>query len=262
MDKNEHIQSGILELYVAGALSEKENEQVYQLIQEYPEILNEIKEIEKTISVLTASVAPKETDTSFKNVLIKLVQDRERQGKVVSINKPKNNWVTYTGWAASILIGSTLLLNIINNNNLNDKLAEEKQQFEKQLDKANSSLAENEKLLTVIRDKNIVTIPLAGQKVSPESYAKVYWNKNSKTIYLDVKGLPDPPEGKVYQLWSLKLNPLTPTSLGTIDGFVADANKIFNIDNPNDSQAFGITLEPVGGSESPTMDQLYTLGAV
>ncbi|WP_309477274.1 hypothetical protein [Tenacibaculum aquimarinum] len=66
MDKNEHIQSGILELYVAGALSEKENEQVYQLIQDHPEILNEIKEIEKTISVLTASVAPKETDTSFK----------------------------------------------------------------------------------------------------------------------------------------------------------------------------------------------------
>ncbi|WP_309477275.1 anti-sigma factor [Tenacibaculum aquimarinum] len=191
-----------------------------------------------------------------------MVQDRERPSKVIPIQKPKNNWVTYTGWAASILIGSTLLFNVINNNTLNNQLAEEKQQFEKQLDKANSSLAENEKLLTVIRDKDIVTIPLAGQNVSPESYAKVYWNKNSKTIYLDVKGLPDPPEGKVYQVWSLKLNPLTPTSLGTIDGFLADANKIFNIDNPNDSQAFGITLEPAGGSESPTMDQLYTLGAV
>jgi len=55
---------------------------------------------------------------------------------------------------------------------------------------------------------------------------------------------------------------LSPTSLGTIDNFTADANKIFSIENPNQSQAFGITLEPEGGSKSPTLDQLYTLGAV
>ncbi len=32
--------------------------------------------------------------------------------------------------------------------------------------------------------------------------------------------------------------------------------------NPNDSEAFGITLEPEGGSKMPSLDQLYTLGTV
>ena len=55
---------------------------------------------------------------------------------------------------------------------------------------------------------------------------------------------------------------LTPTSLGTIEDFNTDENKIFSIANANESEAFGITLEPEGGSTSPTMEQLYTLGVV
>ena len=56
---------------------------------------------------------------------------------------------------------------------------------------------------------------LAGQKVSPNSYAKVYWDKTSNSIYLDAQGLPAPPKGKVYQVWSLKMSPLMPTSIVT-----------------------------------------------
>ena len=265
MTTNEHIESGILELYIAGALSEKENEQVYGLIQEHPEILNEVQEIEKTISTLISSVAPKEGESSFKDILIKLIQDKENQSKVITLSPSKTPWLTYAGWAASILIGVTTVIMVSNNMELNQELralSTEKQQFELQLEKSTTDLAENKKLLGILRDKNILSIPLQGQNISPESYAKVYWDKATQSIYLDAQGLPEPPEGKVYQVWSLLLNPLRPTSLGTIDSFTADANKIFSINNPNDSQAFGITLEPAGGSKTPTLEQLYTLGAV
>ncbi|WP_204335999.1 hypothetical protein [Leptobacterium flavescens] len=45
MDVNEYIESGVLELYVAGALSEEENREVYKAIQEYPEVKKECREI-------------------------------------------------------------------------------------------------------------------------------------------------------------------------------------------------------------------------
>ncbi|CAM1346655.1 anti-sigma factor [Tenacibaculum crassostreae] len=265
MAVNKHIESGILELYVAGALSEKENQQVYNLIKEHPEILGEIQEIEKSISILTAQVAPKNIDNSFKDVLIKMLQEKEDSVKTIPLRTSKNNWVTYTGWAAAFVVGTTLILSLSKNANLQgqlDTINDAKQQYEIQLDKTNSDLAENKKLLAVIRNKDIVTVPLQGQKVSPESYAKVYWNKSTQNIYLDLQGLPEPPEGKVYQVWSLKLDPLTPTSLGTIDNFAANNTKIFTVNNPNESQAFGITLEPAGGSKFPTLEQLYTLGSV
>ncbi|MGG8497544.1 anti-sigma factor [Tenacibaculum sp. TC6] len=264
MNVQEYIESGILELYVAGSLTERENAEVYEMLQKYPELLSEIEKIEQTASVLTSSVAPQQNKASFKKLLIKMIQEQETPAKVVSIGKTPSKWMQYSGWAASVLVGSTLLFTVLKNTSLKDELkvsTVEKKQYEELLNETKTTLQINEDLLTALRDKNIITIPLQGQKVAPEAYAKVYWNKSKETLYVDVQGLPEPPKGKVYQLWSLKLDPLTPTSLGTMDTFVG-SHKIFTVKNPNDSQAFGITLEPEGGSVSPTLEQLYTLGAV
>ncbi|TXD52521.1 MULTISPECIES: anti-sigma factor domain-containing protein [unclassified Polaribacter] len=256
MDNKEYIASGILELYVAGSLSEKENEEVSALIQENPELLAEVISIEKAIVQLTAA-AKKDATYSFNDIKNQL---KDTETKVITFPKP--NRKQYIGWAAAFILGSTLLLSVLQNNSLKEQLSAEKQQLEEQINKSSNSLADAEKLIEVFRDKDIISIPLAGQTVSPTSYAKVYWDKKTNSIYLDAKGLPEPPEGKVYQVWSLTLDPLTPTSLGVLDTFTADVNKIFTISNANQSEAFGITLEPAGGSLSPNLEQLYTLGAV
>jgi hypothetical protein len=67
------------------------------------------------------------------------------------------------------------------------------------------------------------------------------------------------PKGMVYQVWALKLNPLTPTSIGLLDKFDDNNQRIFAVNNTGDAEAFAITLEPAGGSLNPTMEQLYTL---
>lgn len=264
MNIKENIASGNLELYVAGALSEKESQEVYELTQQYPELLEEVKSIETSIVKLTAAASPKDTKHVFST--IKQTLDLENNDpKVITMDTPKTSLFTYVGWAASLVLAAGLLWMVNENSDLQDKIrvAETDNAFlEEQIDIANSNLEEAEKLVGILRDRNIIEIPLAGQAAFPEAYAKVYWDKNSNSIYLDAKDLPEAPEGKVYQVWSLTLNPLTPTSLGTIDDFNTDANKIFAITNANASEAFGITLEPAGGSASPTMEQLYTLGVV
>lgn len=258
MNSKEYIASGLLELYVAGSLSEKENQEIYDAMQKYPAVKAEVESIEKAIIQLTAA-SKKDDAYSFNNIKNQLKTDAQ---KVITITKPKNNWKQYLGWAAAFVFGTTLILTVLQNNKLKQQLASEKELLEAQIDSASTNLAAAEKLIKIFRDKDIISVPLAGQKVSPTSYAKVYWDKKTNAIYLDAKGLPKPPKGKVYQVWSLKLSPLTPTSLGTLDSFTADTNKIFTISNTNESEAFGITLEPEGGSSSPTLEQLYTLGAV
>ncbi|MCB0445284.1 MAG: anti-sigma factor [Gelidibacter sp.] len=264
MDINAYIESGVLELYVAGALSEKENKEVYDLMLKHPEILQEVLEIEAAIITLTASTSQKTNARIFEAIKQKLGFDANNS-KVIALNKPKNNWVTYTGWAASIILAAGLLWTTNQNKQLQSDIqtAEIKQSYlETQIADAKNNLNEANALLSVLRDKNITEVPLAGQGSFASTYAKVYWDKEKKQIYLDAQGLPEPPKGKVYQVWSLTLAPLTPVSLGTIDTFAEDANKIFEIQNLNESQAFGITLEPEGGSATPTMEQLYTLGVV
>jgi anti-sigma-K factor RskA len=66
----------------------------------------------------------------------------------------------------------------------------------------------------------------------------------------------------VYQVWALKLNPLTPLSIGLLDNFKGKNMLMFPVDNVIEAEAFGITLEPDGGSSSPTLENLYTLGKV
>lgn len=264
MDIKAYIESGILELYVAGTLSEKENEEVYALMQKHPEILQEVLEIEAAIIKLTASTSQRDNNHILKHIKQSLGFNDD-DAKVISIAKSKYNWITYAGWAASIVLGVGLLWTVNQNKQLQSDIQVAKTQqslLETQIENSKNSLQDANVLISVLRDDNITKIPLAGQGNFAETYAKVYWDKNSNRIFLDAQGLPEPPEGKVYQVWSLTLSPLTPTSLGTIDSFTTDANKIFEIENANESEAFGITLEPAGGSESPTMEQLYTLGVV
>ncbi|WCO00714.1 anti-sigma factor [Psychroserpens ponticola] len=263
MDINAYIESGVLELYVAGQLSEQENQEVYELMLKHPELLQEVLSIEAAIIKLTAATSSNKNENTLQRI-----KDQLKFGnasKVVQMSKPKTNWFTYTGWAAALFIGAGLLWTLNQNKELEAQLSDvdtEKAYLETQIEQAKTNLAVKENLLNVLRDRDIITVPLGGQGSFANSYAKVYWNKSNNNIYLDAQGLPEAPEGKVWQVWSLTLNPLTPKSLGTITDFNTDENKIFTIANANESEAFGITLEPTGGSPTPTMEQLHTLGVV
>jgi hypothetical protein len=68
-----------------------------------------------------------------------------------------------------------------------------------------------------VRDVNNTVVALGGQ-AAPESSAKCIGTKKLKWFTL-MQGLPEPPKGMVYQVWALKLNPLTPTSIGLLDKF-------------------------------------------
>lgn len=267
MDVKEYIESGILELYIAGQLSDKENQEVYDTMVLHTDILNEVKSIENTIVTLSAALTTKDAAIYFNLIKRKLnLEDTTTStAKVIPISKPTNTWFTYTGWAAAIIVGGFLFWTNTQNNTLKEQVAQEadeKKQLELRITETNTDLENAEKLINVFRDKDVVSVPLAGQAASPNAYAKIYINKKSNNLYLDALGLPKPPAGKVYQVWSLTLAPLTPTSMGTLDSFIADADKIFEFKIREGEQAFGITLEPAGGSETPTMEQLYTLGVI
>jgi hypothetical protein len=53
-----------------------------------------------------------------------------------------------------------------------------------------------------------------------------YTGIKREVVYIDAAGLPEPPKGMVYQVWALKLNPLTPTSIGLLDNFDKNNSRI------------------------------------
>ena len=118
------------------------------------------------------------------------------------------------------------------------------------------------KLLEVLRSRNIMRVPLPGKEFAPTAYATAYWSKAEDITYIDAQDLPAPPPGLVYQVWSLKLDPLTPNSIGLLENIEENESRIFVVENEYESEAFGITLEPAGGSKSPTLERLLVLGTI
>jgi len=264
MDIKEYIESGILELYVYGALTETESREVSAILKEHPEVEKEVEEIEAALLKLSAATAPYNPEALLASIRTKLAGKGDRE-VVTMETESRTPWVSYIGWAASILLLVGLFFLFEDNNDLREQLNSEKvrsARMEQQIVDIREDAEKSEDLLAILRSKNVSRVSLLGQNVAPEAYAAVYWNKEDNKAYIDAKELPEPPRGKVYQVWSLKMDPLTPTSIGLLDSYAIDDNKIFELDNANQSEAFGITLEPEGGSESPTMEQLYVLGAV
>lgn len=262
MDIEKYIASGILELYIAGALSPEENLEVQHYAIQYPEIQKEIEAIEAAILHLTKTASPELPVDGFKKLKSEL---DDVIPFLPTASEKKTPWSSYLGWAASLLLAVGLLWMYLENNNLKSEIEvtnQEKQSLEEILSGVRNEVTNQETLLQALRDKNVTVIDLGGQTVSPRSYAKAYWNKAEENVIIDAQGLPEPPNGYAYQVWSLKLDPLTPTSIGLLEDFVADNNKLFTLSNPNNTEAFGITLEPEGGSDTPNLEQLYTLGAV
>ncbi|MBS7786692.1 anti-sigma factor [Flavobacterium sp. CYK-55] len=261
MSTSEYISSGILEFYVYGLLSESENETIAQLAKENTEVQQEIIEIENAIIDLSSSFSPVLSLKNFEAIKEKLAL---KQGKTIAL-KPDSNKSKYWGWAAAAVLLLTSGLQYMRINETQFDMANiENEKIKLQESLVNSEIKnqQTEDKLSVLMDANNSVVSLVGQTVAPKAFAKVYYNKNTQTVYVDATGLPEPPEGKVYQVWALKLNPLTPTSIGLLADFKGDDHKLFAVDKASGAEAFGITLEPAGGSKSPTLEQLYTLGKV
>jgi anti-sigma-K factor RskA len=261
METQEYINSGILELYVYGLLSETENEEVTTMANTHHEINAEIIAIEKAIVALSSSFSPFHSVANYEKIKAKL----ELKHAPVIEMETSRNWSQYIGWAAAILllVGIGFQYNQLEQTGNQVVNAEiEKAKVEKERDIIALQNKQNETSLAVVRDTKNTVVALGGQAVAPESSAKVYWNKETQVVYVDAAGLPEPPKGMVYQVWALKLNPLTPTSIGLLDKFDENNQRIFAVNNTGEAEAFAITLEPAGGSLNPTMEQLYTLGKV
>ena len=100
-------------------------------------------------------------------------------------------------------------------------------------------------------------IILVSTDESSARQAVIYFNPSELQVYLNSSTLPELSEDLQYQLWAL------------IDGTPVDAGVFnlrkdeFQLMNPFDRvDAFAVTIEPKGGSTSPTLETMQVYGEV
>nr|WP_304608504.1 anti-sigma factor [Pontibacter anaerobius] len=116
-----------------------------------------------------------------------------------------------------------------------------------------------EETLAILRDPSYQPVRLQGVEAHPDANMIVYWNAQKQEVYIDELKLPAPPAGKQYQLWALDNG--NPIDAGMIPLAGAGA-ELLRMKPIKAAQAFAVTMEPVGGSVNPTLEQLMVMGKV
>lgn len=112
--------------------------------------------------------------------------------------------------------------------------------------------------MRMMGDSNMAIIDMKGRPLSPSSRTTVYWDKQTKDVWLQTNNLPQPTTDKQYQLWAIVDG--KPVDAGVFD--VKDAYSLVKLKNIPRAQAFAITLEKKGGSAAPTLEAMYVMGQV
>ncbi|MDF2834338.1 anti-sigma factor [Chryseobacterium indoltheticum] len=274
MDSKEYISSGILESYILGHASPEEAGILECVMKNNAEVKAAYEEAQKTFELLaTAQAVTPPNDLKSKIWdKIQLEQKVEDEKPVIPLNsvEPKletqqigqeirveknKSWKNFAV-AATVLFLVSIVANLYwmsNQNEMKNELAVLKSDKQSQ----NLAMQNLEQKLKITSNPNMLKIVLAGVEKHPESNAVVYWDKTSKDVYLTANSLPKAPEGMQYQLWAIADG--KPVSAGM---YTDDKDAKIALANIPNAQAFAITLEKEGGSEIPTMENMYVMGGV
>ncbi len=261
MNKEEFLQSGLLEQYVLGLTDAEETKKVEEFLQDYPELREEAKAMHAAIEHYASryAISPPE---KLKHRILQEIDKMEDPSKVTPTDGNSTRMRTRSGqnfaYAAGIalLMGSVFLFFQIQN------LKQETQAAKEQLAACQSEVTnlrqrqiEREPVFAVIQHPGTHPVALKDTAPEPAFQATAYWNAETQTAYLQTAGLPQAPSGHQYQVWADVDGEMI--NVGLIDPNGAPLQPIAFLEK---AESLNITIEPLGGSKHPNTDRLVAAG--
>jgi anti-sigma-K factor RskA len=180
---------------------------------------------------------------------------------VIAMVAPKtNNFYKYAFAAClALLIASSIALAAMYNS-LRDS---DQQLAALRLDNQHFSNIVNldDRELAIFRDASFKFLKLQGTPHAPSAKLTIAWSPVKHKVMIDMSSakMPANDNGHQYQLWALVDN--KPVDLGVFDENPDSTGmKEMKTMAPASADAFAVTLEPRGGSASPSMDHMMVLG--
>ncbi len=128
-----------------------------------------------------------------------------------------------------------------------------------QLGDGDGLTAEQRQLLDAIASgAAIYEVP--GTEAAPDARARLVQDPSGETAYLLVQNLPSVPPGMEFQAWSIADN--TPVGAGTFSAPEDSEQPVVLHADFSDADAIGVSIEPLGGSATPTAERIVLLGAL
>lgn len=272
MDIQAYISSGILESYVLGQTSVEEGREVIALADKFPAIRIELERIELTLQKY-ARLNRKEPSEEVRKTLFARLDESEKESQIkwsAEANKryqPKNSgkiWqlltllliISFSG-AVGYIIWQNNMLKVSQKNSTayHDYISHLKDSIVELSNQEKNIRSSVEVLMT--GGNKIVT--LQGTEKKPEAKATVIYNQQAKKILINIGQLTPPTDITQYQLWGIVNGKPVDLGLLTLQPAVYEFYEMKPTEN---CQAFVVTVEPMGGSTIPTLEQMVMSGKV
>lgn len=267
MQEKEIIESGLLELYALDALSGEDRAMVEDQLKHSELLQQEYNAIAKTLENYGAAnslVPPSGVLESVKEELglrigVEAVDVERKTDSTTNTKSLSFYWAV----AASILLLVSAGINLLQNKNFNQlnqnylALQSESNQLIAQTASLKEDKGMMQSYIQEITSPETVQIIMGGTPKNESFLASVFWNKESKKIIIANHQVEPLESGKQYQLWALVDG--QPVDLGVFDG--VDSVKSMKVLGDN-AQALAVTIEPKGGSISPTLSTMCLYGEV
>jgi anti-sigma-K factor RskA len=264
MNVKEYIESGIVELYAMNALTPEEKKEFERMSLLYPEISQELRSVEDSLEQYARSNAVNPRPQLRSRIMEGL--QKATGGATVGPTRKENEETPQT-LTYKYMIAASLAALVISTfaswffysrwNDAEDRysaLLNEKNELAINFNVVKATYDETLANLLIIRDELSSVITLQSTDTAHHYQARVYWNKFNRHAYIDVLSLPDPGEDHQYQLWALVQG--NPVDAGV---FLTGLQSIQRVKDVEEADTWAVTLEPRGGSEKPTLSQLYLL---
>lgn len=269
MNITEYIASGILESYVMGAVSDQERREVNCLASIYPEIQQELDQLQLSIEnyALLHSIEP---PAELKSKIMAQLSFEKTPEPIIrpmpvdfSDSRPtfKATWIVAASVGLLLLGFSVFLLSQLRTNqDTLSKLQTANSSLQSEVRQLRDRQNENDQTLALLSQPGNRTLELRGNAKAPTGNMLVFWNAKTHQVAVEVRSLPPLPPDQQYQLWSLVGG--KPVDAGVFEG--SDTKQLLQrLNRPIDrADAFAVTVEKRGGSPTPTLSTLLAMTPV
>lgn len=290
MSNKDLIQSGLLELYALDLCSPEEKAKVEAALASDEAVMKEYLEITEALDHLAVEQAI-EPPAGLKQSLFERLdgqpvrisakagpdsgETRKTPEKAEPIKEESRtpltvetagNGVRFWRWLAAaalvLLAGSTVINYFFYDRWQNAEEQVSLLQQDKFLLSDENGILETKVLVmeekySFLKKKDLKIATLKGTSNYPSEEALVFWDNSSGEVHLVPGSLSPLKEDQQYQLWAIDNG--QPVNAGLIPQKYAEGEAL-TLGNVSHSQAFAITIEPKGGSSSPTLDKMVVAG--
>jgi hypothetical protein len=183
--------------------------------------------------------------------------ERRKTEKPLVVGRLRSRWLTLTPIFVMVLLAvfSLLLARDLRNARFNLRVSRQQiEQMQAEIAQQKTALASAREVNDLLHADDAWPLTLVGVKTPPQPQMKMLYSKAKGSLLLMASNAPVLPEDKIYELWLLPMDGTAPKPAGWFKPDSKGNGMMFHTLTAGiEAKGFAVTVEPAGGSTTPTM---------